>query len=262
MFPKPATCLLMTQLVLSFLFSSSTADFKSSGLLCASMIVAAPLTTYLDRFLVSGDINTYKWKKTTVAWLMDFINNDYEVTEDFLTEVEDKMSRLTFDTNLEFTQKRLLFIYSVLLTIEDEFAKIKTDDLTKPLKDRVEKINKNVRDLKNVIETKVLTLINKEIDGLIGELDSVQNSGIAGVSKAFVGELKDNMFKIRPEVMDLKSKKDHEQIEKVTSRVKILEDLYITLKNRASSVVFNRLYSRLNDFTGSRVPEVVAAFEL
>lgn len=204
----------------------------------------------------------YRLKKITVAWLMDFINNDYEVTEDFLTEVEDKMSRLTFDTNLEFTQKRLLFIYSVLLNIEDEFEKIKIDDLTKPLKERVEKINKNVIDLKKVIENKVLTLINKEIDGLIGELDSVQNSGIAGVSKAFVGELKDNMFKIRPEVMDLKSKKDHEQIEKVTSRVKILEDLFITLKTRASSVVFNRLYARLNDFTGSRVAEVVAAFEL
>lgn len=201
-------------------------------------------------------------KKTTVAWLMDFINNDYEVTEDFLTEVEDKMSRLTFDANLEFTQKRLLFIYSVLLNIQDEFEKIKTDYLTNPLKTRVEKINKNVIDLKNVIENKVLTLINKEIDGLIGELDSVQNSGIAGVSKAFVGELKDNMFKIRPEIMDLKSKKDQEQVEKVTSRVKILEDLYITLKARASSVVFNRLYARLNDFTGSRVAAVVAAFEM
>lgn len=204
----------------------------------------------------------HKLKKTTVAWLMDLINNDYEVTEDFLTEVEDKMSRLTFDTNLEFTQKRLLFIYSVLLNIEGEFEKIKTDYLTNPLKTRVEKIKKNVRDLKNVIENKVLTLINKEIDGLIGELDSVQHSGIAGVPKAFVGELKDNMFKIRPEVMDLKSKKDHEQIEKVTSRVKILEELYITLKTRASSVVFKRLYARLNDFTGSRVAEVVAAFEL
>lgn len=201
-------------------------------------------------------------KKPTVAWLMDFINSDYEVTEDFLTEVEDKMSRLTFDASLEFTQKRLLFIYSVLLNIEDEFKEIKTDELTKPLMTRVETINKNVRDLKNVIENKVLTLINKEIDGLIGELDSVQNSGIAGVSKAFVGELKDNMFKIRPEIMDLKSKKDYKQIAKVTSRVKILEELYITLKARASSVVFNRLYTRLNDFTGSRVAGVIAAFEL
>lgn len=260
MFPKANTCLL-TPLVLSFLFSSSTADYKSSALLCASMIVAAPLTTYLDRFLVSGQVDMSKFKQVTVTWLTDFINNDYKVTEEFLTRVEDKMSRLTFDADLDFTQKRLLFIYNVLLYIEDEFQKIKTNDLTKPLKKRVEKINTNVKNLKNNIENKVLTLINKEIDGLIGELDSVQFSGIAGVSKAFVGELKENMIKIRPEVLDLKSKKDQEQIEKVTSRVKILESLYITLKTSTTSVVFNRLYARLNRFTSSRIAGVLDAFE-
>lgn len=260
MFPKANTCLL-TPLVLSFLFSSSTADYKSSGLLCASMIVAAPLTTYLDRFLVSGQVDMRKIQQVTVTWLTDFVNNDYKVTEEFLTRVEDKISRLTFDADLDFTQKRLLFIYNVLLNIEDEFEKIKTNDLTKPLKKRVEKINTNVKNLKNNIENKVLTLINKEIDGLIGELDSVQFSGIAGVSKAFVGELKENMIKMRPEVLNLKSKKDQEQIEKVTSRVQILESLYITLKASTTSVVFNRLYARLNRFTSSRIAGVLDAFE-
>lgn len=259
MFPK-ASCLLI-QLVLSFLFSSSTADYKSSGLLCASMIVAAPLTTYLDRILVSGQADLYKFKRTNVAWLMDFIKNGNKVTDEFLTLVEGKMKRLNFDADIEFTQRRLLFIYNVLQSVDEEFKKIETKDLTNPLKGRVEKINKNVKDLKNNIEANVLTLLSKEIDGLVGELDSVQSSGIAGVSKAFVGELKDNLVKLKPEVMDLKSKKDRGQIEKVTSRVKILEDLFITLKTTTTSAIVNRLYARLRRFTGSKIGGVIDVFE-
>lgn len=244
MLSKTKTCLL-AHFVFSFLFSSScSADYKSSSLLCASMMLVVPLATYLDQFSVNGQFH---------------YSDNLQTLEEYVTFIERIVKSFQEDVELEFTQKRLSTIYNELTEILTEFEE--SPVMAKLLQQRVQKIITNVKSLQVKLERKMFDYFNKEVDGLVGELDLLKSSGVAGVDKAIIDDMKDNFNKLRTEVKSLTKDGAKAQLKKVDSIVKNIFDMVQSLKTRNSSVLFDRLYFRALSFHYRQIWWIMDAFK-